>query len=44
MLKIIKILVWLVVISGGIFWWQYRSFQSQKVSVDFVEGYMTVEK
>lgn len=44
MLKIIKILVWFVVISGGIFWWQYRSFQSQKVSVDFVEGYMTVEK
>lgn len=44
MLKIIKILVWLVVIFGGIFWWQYQSFLSQKVTVDFMEGYMTVEK
>lgn len=44
MLKIIKILVWLFLISAGVFWWQYQSFKTQNVSVDFVDGFLIVEK
>lgn len=44
MLKLIKYLILVILISAWIFFWKYESFLSQKVSVDFVDGYMTVEK
>ncbi|MCH8519019.1 endolytic transglycosylase MltG, partial [Candidatus Gracilibacteria bacterium] len=31
MFKLIKLIIWIAVISGGIFWWQYNSFKNTPV-------------
>jgi len=44
MIRLLKLLIWIFIISGGIFAWNYHSFTSQKMCVDFVTGYLEVEK
>jgi len=45
MIRFIKILIWVLIIWGWIFFWQYESFSSQTECIDTPEKiYFTVEK
>lgn len=46
MLKILKLIIWIAIISGGIFYYQYNSFINKFTCIDTVEGtgYVEVKK
>ncbi len=44
MLKLIKLTLWLLIITGGVFFWQYHNFVTQKVCINYTSGYLEVKK
>jgi len=44
MLRIIKLFIWIIILSGGIFFWKYTTFTQTNMCIDFATGYFEVEK
>lgn len=44
MFRLIKLIIWILILFSGFFYWQYTSFVKTEMCADFVDGTLHVEK